>query len=248
MASPVEGVSVLLCDADGTLFPSEEPAFDASAPVVNAALAGWGVLARYSAHELRLAANGLAFRASLTALARAHGVDVTTARFLDDLERWVLQENAAVTAHLAAVLRPDPAVRDPLTALAPDTVLAVVSSSRTTRVDACLESAGLAGLFPRERRFSAQDSLPTPTSKPDPAVYRLAVEELGVDPGHALAVEDAVPGARSAVGAGLRCVGMLCFVPPAERDQRVADLERAGVQGFVDSWSELAVQLRPSGH
>ena len=40
LPAPVEAV---LCDADGNLFPSEEPAFDASAEVTNAFLASLGV-------------------------------------------------------------------------------------------------------------------------------------------------------------------------------------------------------------
>ena len=35
----LEQVRYLLCDADGNLFPSEEPAFEASAEVTNAFLA-----------------------------------------------------------------------------------------------------------------------------------------------------------------------------------------------------------------
>ena len=39
----VERVTHLLCDADGNLFPSEEPAFDASVEVTNAFLASLGI-------------------------------------------------------------------------------------------------------------------------------------------------------------------------------------------------------------
>lgn len=42
--------------------------------------------------------------------------------------------------------------------------------------------------------------------KPDPALYRLACERLGVAPERAVAIEDSANGARSAVAAGLRCV------------------------------------------
>jgi HAD superfamily hydrolase (TIGR01509 family) len=42
--------------------------------------------------------------------------------------------------------------------------------------------------------------------KPDPALYRLAVERLGVEPGHALAIEDSRNGMLAAKRAGLRCV------------------------------------------
>jgi putative hydrolase of the HAD superfamily len=42
--------------------------------------------------------------------------------------------------------------------------------------------------------------------KPDPALYRIAAQRLGVAPEHAVAFEDSANGARAAVAAGLRCV------------------------------------------
>jgi HAD superfamily hydrolase (TIGR01509 family) len=239
-------VTTLLCDADGTLFASEEPAFDASVAVTNRCLERFGAPERFTAQQLRLAANGKSFRASLTDLARTHGVAVQSAAFAADLEGWVAEENELVTRHLAEVLVPDAGVSVPLRALAQDLGLALVTSSALTRIDACLEATDLADLFPQPRRFSAQDSLPVPTSKPDPAVYQLTLRQLGLDPSSALAVEDAVPGAQSAVAAGIRTVGMLCFVPPAERAQRVEDLQRVGVSALVDSWDELAALLQQS--
>ncbi len=233
----------LLCDADGTLFPSEEPAFEASVAVTNAVLAAVGVPRRYAAEELRRSATGTSFRAGLSNLVASHGVDVTSPAFAAHLDGWVAEEDEVVTAHLAEVLQPDPGVQGPLRELAETFPLALVTSSTLERIDASLRSSGLSDLFPQERRFSAQDSLPTPTSKPDPAVYLLAVRRLGLQPGTALAVEDAVAGAQSAVAAGLPTVGMLCFVPPAERSQRIEDLQRVGVDALVDSWAELAALL-----
>ena len=45
----LEAVEVLLCDADGNLFPSEEPAFVASAAVTNRLLAESGIARREGA-------------------------------------------------------------------------------------------------------------------------------------------------------------------------------------------------------
>nr|WP_207952115.1 HAD family hydrolase [Paenibacillus turpanensis] len=42
--------------------------------------------------------------------------------------------------------------------------------------------------------------------KPDPALYRKAVEALGIDPSEAVAFEDSLNGLRAAKGAGLHCV------------------------------------------
>ena len=235
-------VEALLCDADGCLFPSEEPAFDASAGVTNRFLAEVGATARFSAEELRLATTGQNFRTTAAALAAAEGIEVDTG----ELERWVELERREVTAHLGQVLRPDPGVLEPLERLASRHELAVVTSSAASRVDACLRATGLGDLFPPASRFSAESSLPRPASKPDPAVYLHALEQLEVEPQRVLAIEDSVPGALAAVGAGCPTVGNLMFVPPAEGADRIAALESAGVADLIFSWEELELLLESS--
>ena len=223
----------VLCDADGNLFPSEEPAFVASAEVTNAFLAEHGIARRYGAEELRLATTGKNFRTTAVDLAQEAGVEPTA----EALQRWVQAEADAVTRHLGRVLVADPAVLEPLRRIALHHPLAAVSSSALRRLDACFRATGLDGLLPPGVRFSAEDSLPVPTSKPDPAVYLAACEALGVKPDDCLAVEDSVPGATSAVRAGIPTVGNVQFVPPAERAQRVADLRSCGVLDVVEDWT-----------
>jgi HAD superfamily hydrolase (TIGR01509 family) len=236
-------VEVLLCDADGCLFPSEEPAFEASAAVTNEFLAEIGGAQRFTAEELRLATTGKNFRTTAAALAAEEGKAVTPGA----LERWVEAERETVTAHLRNVLHPDPLVFEPLGRLAANRVLAVVSSSAMPRVDACLHVTDLDHLFPEERRFSAESSLPVPASKPDPAIYVHALEQLGAPPQQALAVEDSVPGALAAIGAGCRTIGNVMFVSPEERAERKAALECAGVCAVISSWQELEELLEPAG-
>jgi HAD superfamily hydrolase (TIGR01509 family) len=230
------GIQVVLCDADGNLFPSEEPAFVASTVLTNTFLAEHGVVRRYGAEELRLTATGMNYRAVLRTLAREHGLPEPAPEVL---ERWVQAEKEAVTAYLRQTLRPDPDVLGPLATLAEHHGLAAVSSSADTRIEASFEVTGLAGFFPAERRFSAEDSLPVPTSKPDPAIYLYALRNLGLEPDQAMAVEDSVTGATSAVAAGIPTVGNLQFVQPAERDERRTLLEGAGVRAVVSSWAEV---------
>ena len=230
------GVRVVLCDADGNLFPSEEPAFVASAVVSNRFLAEHGVLRRYGAEELRLAATGMSYRSVLTTLAGEHGLPALSP---EELELWVRVEKEAVTAYLRQVLQPDPDVLGPLAALAEHHGLAAVSSSADTRIAACFAVTGMARYFPAQRRFSAEDSLPVPTSKPDPAIYLHALRSLGLAPEQAVAVEDSVTGATSAVAAGIPTIGNLQFVQPAERDARRTLLEATGVRTIVTSWAEV---------
>ncbi|MDT0278168.1 HAD family hydrolase [Blastococcus goldschmidtiae] len=236
----LERVTHLLCDADGNLFPSEEPAFDASTEVTNAFLASLGIDRRFTATELRSAATGMNFRTTARTLAEQAGLPDA------DVEPWVAQERRAVTEHLARTLQPHAPTQAALRTLAEHLRLAVVSSSALTRLAACFTATGLDELLPADRRFSAEDSLPVPTSKPDPAVYAHACEQLGIHPEQGLAVEDAVAGVRSAVAAGCPVVGNLLFVLPDEREERAAALLAAGALTVVSSWSELADLLLPA--
>src|SRR4051794_31985353 len=94
---------VLLCDADGTLFASEEPAFEASTAVTNRLLAELGVAKRFAAGELRQAAMGRSFRATAAWLAAEHGKAIEPER----LERYVRAEREQVIARVARTLTPD---------------------------------------------------------------------------------------------------------------------------------------------
>jgi beta-phosphoglucomutase-like phosphatase (HAD superfamily) len=235
-------VQVLLLDADGSLFPSEAPAFDASAGVTNRFLASLGIEASYTSEYLLATTTGKNFRTTAVDLAAANGV---TGPALTDalLNDWVAEEKKVVSAHLGQVLRPDPAVLDPLRRLASRYTFAAVSSSALSRLDECFRATGLAELIPPGCRFSAEDSLPQPTSKPDPAVYLHALEQLGVRAGQAIAVEDSLPGAQSAVAAGITTVGNLTFVPSQERAERRRGLHEAGAAVIIESWEELATMM-----
>lgn len=232
-------VTTILCDADGNLFDSEVPAFEASVLVVNELLASLGSLMRHEADELRRTASGRNFRSLAVDLAADLGSSLSD----DELAGWVERERAAVTEHLAVTLSPDRAVTDALGHLARRYRLAVVTSSALTRVGRCVEVTSLASYFPEADRFSAYDSLPSPTSKPDPAVYQLALRELGLTPRQAVAIEDAAAGVVSATGAGIPTLGNLAYVPPAERPARRAELQEAGAIMVAEDWEELVAVL-----
>ncbi len=233
---------MLLCDVDGNLFASEEPAFEVSTEVINAFLSSHGVQVTLEAGDMRAESVGRSFRHTLAAVASQFSAELGDT----ETERWVVAERKAVTARLASALQPDQAVMAPLVRLARQVPLATVSSSAAERIAVCLEVAGLSGLFPAERRFSAEDSLDEPASKPDPAVYLHACRRLGVDPAKAVAVEDSLPGVLSAVGAGIPTIGNVQFVKEGERDGRRAELLRAGAASVVESWDQLELALFPS--
>ncbi|CAM5336307.1 HAD family hydrolase [Streptomyces fumanus] len=240
MSTPdLTGVSTLLLDADGTLFPSEEPAYVASAVVTQDFARRFGLTGDFSPEHLRLTSTGKNFRTTAQDLAARQGVRLDPA----ELEAWVEREKREVTAYLGRVLTPRPDVVAAVTALGRRYRLAVVSSSALTRLAACFAASGLDGLLPAGSRFSAEDSLPVPTSKPDPAVYRHALAELGVAPREALAVEDSATGAASAVAAGIATAGLVQFVPEEERAERSARLSGAGAAWVRSDWGRLAADL-----
>ena len=78
---------------------------------------------------------------------------------------------------------------------------AVASSTRVSEVRDRLEKVGVLEFF---RAVAGGDEVPD--SKPDPAVYLLAAERLGVRPQECLAFEDTDHGARAAHAAGMRVV------------------------------------------
>jgi HAD superfamily hydrolase (TIGR01509 family) len=235
-------VTTLLCDADGTLFPSEDPAYAASATVTNRFLDEIGAGRSYTAAELQGMTHGQNFRATAALLARLHDRPLSA----EVLEHWVQEERDVVTRHLREVLRPDPEVSDVVMSLSGHYRLAVVTSSASSRLDACLEMTGLSPCFEASLRFSAETSLPTPRSKPDPAVYRFAGERLGIEPHQGLAIEDSVNGALSAVAAGIPTIGLVQFVAASERSARSRALRDAGALTVVSTWAGVA-QLLDAG-
>lgn len=81
--------------------------------------------------------------------------------------------------------------------------LAIASSSSEEWVRHHLDRLGIAGYF---------DALATrhdvARTKPDPALYRLALERLGVTAGEAIAFEDSLNGVIAAKGAGLQVIAV----------------------------------------
>lgn len=78
---------------------------------------------------------------------------------------------------------------------------AVASSSTSAQIRACLQSIDVLHHF---EAFAGGDEVAR--AKPDPALYRLAAERLGVAPADCIAFEDSENGARAALAAGLRVV------------------------------------------
>jgi HAD superfamily hydrolase (TIGR01509 family) len=88
-------------------------------------------------------------------------------------------------------------------ALAAGWTVAVASTSAEPSVRAVLEHAVGRDVADRIPLFAGDV---VPAKKPDPAIYQLAVEQLGLDRRDTLVVEDSRNGLLAATGAGLSCL------------------------------------------
>ena len=82
-------------------------------------------------------------------------------------------------------------------------VLAVATSASEIRTLSTIERTGLGGCF--EAVITASD---VSAGKPDPMVYRLACERMGIAANQAVAFDDASAGIEAARAAGMRCIGV----------------------------------------
>lgn len=79
--------------------------------------------------------------------------------------------------------------------------VALASASRNART--ILATTGIESSFDE-----IVDGTVVTAAKPDPAVFRVAAERLGIPPAHCVVFEDAVAGVRGALRAGCRVVGI----------------------------------------
>lgn len=93
--------------------------------------------------------------------------------------------------------------------------LGLASNSPRRLVDSALTSAGLTEAF--DAIVTSDD---VEHAKPDPDIYLLACERLGVSPGETIALEDSASGVAAAKAAGLACIGVPQY---AETDVSAAD-------------------------
>ncbi len=80
----------------------------------------------------------------------------------------------------------------------------LVTSTSSENVAALL--AAVKGEIGTDELDVVVDSSRVEATKPDPAAYRLALEELGLDAAQCVAVEDNVGGVQAAAAAGVPCV------------------------------------------
>jgi beta-phosphoglucomutase family hydrolase len=109
---------------------------------------------------------------------------------------------------------------------------AIGSSAPRANIDLILE------MTRSGRYFGAiSSSEDTQRGKPDPQVFLVAAEKLGVPPRHCVVMEDAVAGVEAAKAGGMKCVGVT-FVGHHPDES----LRRAGADLVVKTLAEVSVE------
>ncbi|MFB2833199.1 HAD family hydrolase [Floridanema evergladense] len=117
--------------------------------------------------------------------------------------------------------------------------MGLVTNAPRKNVDFMLANLELTEIF--DRLFVAEEDVIE--GKPDPAIYKLALEWLNITPELALVFEDSPSGIRSAVGAGIRTIGIASTHDP----QKLYDLGAFKViPDFTDLslWSLLEEEMQ----
>jgi beta-phosphoglucomutase len=140
------------------------------------------------------------------------------------------KERAYRAALRAAGLAPLPGAREWVERLHADGwKQAICSSAPRENIEAVLEVTGLGRGF--EVIVAAED---VTLGKPDPQVFLLGAEKLGVPPSRAIVVEDAEAGVEAARRAGMKSIGVNGKLP-LQADIVVATLEEL----TASSWASL---------
>lgn len=205
-------IRALIFDMDGLLVDSE--------PLAQRALAEF---LRQHGHQLRAGTMestlGRRLPEAMAVIAEAYGITLP----LDEL---VATYDQLRLATLRGNLAPMPGAAALLTfAREAGLRLALATSSLRSHADVSLAETGLAGLFDAE---ATGDEVTR--GKPEPDIFLLASERLGVEPAACVVLEDAPAGLAAAAAAGMRRV----WVPnpatrglplPVEIDAECPDLE-----------------------
>jgi HAD superfamily hydrolase (TIGR01509 family) len=200
-------VPALIFDCDGVLADTER---DGHRPAFNQTFAEVGLPVQWSEEEygvkLRIGGGKERMASLLTdEFVRANGLPADPEGQKELLADWHKRKTATYKEMVRAGRLPArPGIaRIVGEAIGAGWTLAVASTSAEESVRAVLEHA----VGPADAgRFSVYAGDVVPAKKPDPAIYLLALEELGIGAGDAIVIEDSRNGLLAADAAGIRCV------------------------------------------
>ncbi len=201
-------MTALVFDCDGVLADTERYGH---LPAFNATFAEFGLPVRWDEErygELLAIGGGKERMATLfddPAAVSAAGLPADADGRAETLARWHRAKTGRFKDLVAAgELPPRPGITRIITsAVRAGWTVAVASTSAEESVRAVLQNAVPAEIAAEIPVFAGDV---VPAKKPDPAIYLLAVDRLGIDRADALVVEDSRNGLLAATRAGLSCL------------------------------------------
>ena len=177
-------------DFDGTIFDSEMPIYVASAAALaemgfELTIPGWATVVGHGEDD--------SYRAMCAAVGGEFDRDEFETRYASQDRSW--RDTLPALPGVEALLVELSGAGVPL---------GVASSSPESWVDSHLVRLGLRHRF---AVLGTRDHVDGRT-KPDPASYRFATEQLGAKPARTIAIEDSAPGVAAALAAGLTVVAV----------------------------------------
>lgn len=209
MAGEVSAVRAVLFDMDGVLVISNPLHFRA-----------WQDFGR----EVGLVITEEMFYRELSGRKNEEALEALFPGRFDPEQRRELsrRKEALFRERYVPLLPPVPGVRELVADLRRHGVpLALATSGPPENVQAILRHLKLEGAF--DAVVTGQD---VPAAKPDPAIFRVAAQRLGVPCAESLVVEDSLAGVQAARAAGAVCLGVSTSEPPSR-------LEEAGAAHVV---------------
>jgi beta-phosphoglucomutase len=155
----------------------------------------------------------------------------------EDVRTLVAAKHPCFQARFAEAFRAFPGAAEIVARRAARGPVGIVSGALEREIAFALDKMGL-----RDQIAFVVSAERTPASKPDPAPYLLAVEEVRrLEPAaRIVAIEDSLGGVASAKGARLRCVAVT-------HSYSMDELTRAGADATAASLAELTDALLDSG-
>ncbi|EIE19257.1 HAD-like protein [Coccomyxa subellipsoidea C-169] len=171
-----------------------------------------------------------------TVLQRIPETDEEKAQLIDTLQDWKTDKYQQIVSSGEVPAR-EGVLRLMDEARAEGLLVGVCSAATKSSAICVLESLLGKERFQSLDVFMAGDDVEK--KKPDPSIYRIAAQRLGVDPSECLVVEDSTIGLKAALGAGMRCI---ITYTSSTRDQDFDGAERI-LEGLADK-ATLAVLSR----